>query len=441
MWRTYPKSKKMYEAAKKVFAMGVGSQVQSFARPHPLYIAKAKGSRIYDEDGNAYIDFLLNYGPNILGHSPAKLNRAIAAQLEKGCAFGEPHRLQVELAKSLTRIVPCYEVVNFNNTGTEAVQAALRLARGFTKKTKFIKFEGHYHGWLDNVFVSFHPDANEDMGTRARPKTIRHGYTWGQPKSILEDVIALPWNDLSIVEKTLKKQHREIAAILTEPIMSNCGVIMPRPGYLEGLRKLATSYDVLLIFDEVITGQRVHLGGAQKLLGVTPDISLGSKALGGGIGILAYGARREIMNVVSERKAVHAGTFNGNAIACTAALTVLEELGRNNAAAVKRINRLGDTLKEEIGKSAKKHGITVRIQGPGAAFCVSFKSGEIWDMRDAFRQENDLYFTFRRLLLDRGIHIFPTEKGLWYTSAAHTERDIETTARKVDQVFAIMKTM
>ena len=440
-WKTYPKSAKMYRDAKRVFAMGVGSQVQSFALPHPLYITRAKGSKVYDEDGNEFIDYLLNYGPNILGHAPAKLGRALKAQIDRGYGFGEPHHLQVELAKKLKKIVPCYDVVNFNNTGTEAVQAVLRLARGFTKKTKFIKFEGHYHGWLDSVFVSFHPDVNEDMGTRKNPKTIRHGYTWGQPASILDDVIALPWNDLAIVEKTLKKQHKQIAAILTEPIMSNCGVIMPRPGYLEGLRKLATKYGVLLIFDEVITGQRVHLGGAQKLLGVTPDISLGSKALGGGIGILAYGARKEIMDVVSERKAVHAGTFNGNPIGCTAALTVLDELSKNNAAAVRKINRLGDILKKEIGKSAKKHGITVRIQGPGAAFCVSFKEGEIWDMRDAFKQENDRYLVFRQLLLDRGIHIFPTEKGLWYTSAAHTERDIRKTAKKVDEVFAIMKTM
>ena len=440
MWKEYPTSHELYEEAKKVFAMGVGSQVQSFAQPHPLYMARGKGSRLYDEDGNEFIDYLLNYGPNILGHSPDVLNDAIKAQVDRGYAFGEPHRLQVALAEKLVEVVPCYEVVNFNNTGTEAVQAVLRLARGFTKKTKFIKFEGHYHGWLDNVFVSFHPDAGEDMGTRENPKTIRHGYTWGQPSSILEDVVALPWNDLAIVEKTLK-EDKDIAAILTEPIMSNCGVIMPKPGYLEGLRKLADQYGCVLIFDEVITGQRVALGGAQELSGVTPDISLGSKALGGGIGILAYGARKEIMDVVSERKAVHAGTFNGNAIACTAALTVLEELGKDNAAAVKKINRLGDTLKDEIGKSARKHGITVRIQGPGAAFCVSFKEGEIWDMRDAFQQENDRYFTFRRLLLDRGIHIFPTEKGLWYLSNAHTEKDIETTARVVDDVFATMKDM
>jgi glutamate-1-semialdehyde 2,1-aminomutase len=214
---------------------------------------------------------------------------------------------------------------------------------------------------------------------------------------------------------------------------------MPKAGYLEGLQRLCRQQGCLLIFDEVITGQRVALGGAQELFGITPDISLGSKALGGGYPALAYGARQEIMKIVADRQAVHAGTFNGNPIVMAAAHCVLNELARDGQAVLKRINALGRTLMSEIEKQARKHGITVRIQGPGALFCVSFRSGEIWNMRDAFAQPSDTYFTFRRLLLDRGIHIFPTEKGLWYLSAAHTEEDIAQTARIVDEVFRIMK--
>ncbi|MFH1905485.1 MAG: aspartate aminotransferase family protein [bacterium] len=438
-WKEYPKSRQMYEDAQKIFAMGVGSQVQSFARPHPLYMRHGSGSKLYDVDDKEYIDYLLNYGPLILGHCPKVLNDAIKTQLDKGTAFGEPHPLQIEVSKLLIEIIPSFEMVNFNNTGSEAVQAALRLARAYTGREKFIKFEGHYHGWMDNIFLSFHPDENEDFGTRENPKPVIHNYSKGVPKSVLDDVVILPWNNPEYVKKALEMHNGKIAAILTEPIMSNCGVIMPRPGYLEGLRKLATEYDVMLIFDETITGIRTALGGAQELLGVTPDISLGYKALGGGFPIFAYGASKEIMKPVSERLVVHAGTFNGNAIGCIAAKTVLNELKRDNCAIIRRINEMGRYMMAEITKLAKKHNQTVRIQGPGAVFCVSFHEQEIWDMRDAFRDTGEKYLMFRELLLDRGVHIFPTEKGLWYLSAAHTDEDVERTLRVVDDVFTVMK--
>jgi len=437
-FKEYPKSKAMYKDALNYFAMGVGSQVQSFARPHPLYMTHGSGSKLYDIDGNEYIDYLLNYGPLILGHSPKVLHDAIKLQLDKGTAFGEPHPLQVEVSKLLVDAVPSFEVVNFNNTGSEAVQAALRLARAYTGRTKFIKFEGHYHGWMDNVFFSFHPDKNEDFGTRENPKPVIHGYSKGIPRNVLDNAVVLPWNNLNYVRRALQEHKGEIAAIITEPIMSNCGVIMPRPGYLEGLRKLATEYEVLLIFDETITGLRTSLGGAQEIFGVIPDITLGFKALGGGFPIFVYGASREIMRPVSERLVVHAGTFNGNAIGCIAAKTVLNELKRDNCAIIRRINKMGKYMMVEIGKLAKKHNQTVRIQGPGAMFCVSFHDREIWDMRDAFVDTGDKYFIFRQLLLDRGVHIFPTEKGLWYLSAAHTDDDIEKTLQVVDEVFRIM---
>ena len=441
MWKEYPKSGKMYKEAQKIFAMGVGSQVQSFSRPHPLYMTRGKGSKLYDVDGNEFIDYLLNYGPNILGHAPAVLNAAIREQMAKGTGFGEPHPLQLEVSRLLIEAIPSFEVVNFNNTGSEAVQAVLRLARAVTGRTKFIKFEGHYHGWLDNVFFSFHPDKNEDFGTRENPKPVIHNYTKGQPRNVLDDVVILPWNHLDYVRKAFAAHKGEIAAILTEPIMSNCGVIMPRPGYLEGLRRLATQNGAMLIFDETITGLRVAYGGAQELLGVTPDITCGFKALGGGIPVFAYGASREIMQTVANRLVVHAGTFNANAVACAAAKAVLTELKRSRCAAIRKINATGKRLMKEIGRSARRHGQTVRIQGTGALFCVSFHDREIWDMRDAFIETGDRYLTFRRLLLDRGIHIFPTEKGLWYISTAHTDADVEKTLRVVDEAFALMKRM
>ena len=437
-WKKYPRSKNMYEEAKDVFAMGVGSQVQSFGRPHPLYMTHGSGSKVYDVDGNEYIDYLLNYGPLILGHCPKPLNDAIREQVQKGTAFGEPHPLQVEVSKMLIEAIPSFEMVNFNNTGSEAVQAALRLARAYTGRTKFIKFEGHYHGWMDNVFFSFHPDKGEDFGTRENPKPVIHSYSKGLPKNVLDNVVILPWNSLECVEKALQIHKGEIAAILTEPIMSNCGVIMPRPGYLEGLKKLAREFGVMLIFDETITGLRTALGGAEELLGVTPDISLGYKALGGGFPIFVYGASKEIMKVVSDRLVVHAGTFNANAIGCAAAKAVLNELKKDNCKDIRRINEMGKYMMKEIGRIARKHNQTVRIQGPGAVFCVSFHDKEIWDMRDAFIDTGDKYFIFRQLLLDRGIHIFPTEKGLWYLSSAHIDEDIEKTLGIIDEVFGVM---
>ncbi len=337
-WKEYPKSQAMYEDAKSVFAMGVGSQVQSFSRPHPLYMTHGRGSRLFDVDGNEFIDYLLNYGPVILGHTPKVLHDAVRDQLEKGSAFGEPHPLQVEVSRLLIDAVPSFEVVNFNNTGSEAVQAVLRLARAVTGRTKFIKFEGHYHGWMDNVFFSFHPDQGEDFGTRENPKPVIHNYSKGMAPNVLDNAVALPWNNLEYVRKAFQSHPKEIAAILTEPIMSNCGIIMPRPGYLEGLRQLATE----------------------------------------------YGASREIMQVVSRRQAVHAGTFNGNAIGCAAAKAVLTELKKDNCAILRRINEIGKHMMSEIGGMAKKHKISVRIQGPGSVFCVSFHDHEIWDMRDAF---------------------------------------------------------
>lgn len=441
MWKEYPKSENMYEEAQRIFAMGVGSQVQSFARPHPLYISHGNGSKIYDVDGNEFIDYLLNYGPLILGHCPKVLNETIKSQLEKGSGFGEPHSLQLDVARLLIEAVPCFEMVNFNNTGSEAVQAVLRLARAVTGRTKFIKFEGHYHGWMDNVFFSFHPDENEDFGTRENPNPVIHNYCKGQPANVLDNVVVLPWNNLEYVRRAFEIHKDEIAAIITEPIMSNCGVIMPRYGYLEGLRDLAAKYGAMLIFDETITGLRTALGGAQELLGVVPDITCGFKALGGGMPIFVYGASSQIMQVVSNRQVVHAGTFNGNAIGCAAAKAVLMELARDDCAVIRRINEIGKYMMTEIGKSAQKHGETVRIQGTGALFCVSFHDREIYDMRDAFGNDNERYLLFRQLLLDRGIHIFPTEKGLWYISSSHTDKDVEKTLRVIDDVFGVMKGM
>ena len=255
-------SKKLFERSCKSVAGGVHSNVQACAPPHPLYIERGKGSKIYDVDGNEYIDYLLAYGPVILGHSPDELNEAVKKQIDMGTQFGNPGLLDVIAAERIVDLVPCAESVRFNNTGTEAVQSALRLARAYTGKNKIIKFEGHYHGWLDDIYVSHLPDSVSMLGLRNRPWPALGSA--GQSPTAVSDLVILPWNDLELVEQALLDHRGEIAAILTEPIMSNCAVIPPKEGFLEGLRKLATKYGVLLIFDEVITGFRVAAGGVQE---------------------------------------------------------------------------------------------------------------------------------------------------------------------------------
>ena len=433
----FDKSKELFERAQGALAGGVGAQVRSFSLPTPIYFERGEGSKLYDVDGNEYIDYLLGYGPLILGHCPESVVEAVRAQLDSGTLFGSPHETIVELAEKLVEIVPCYELVRFSNTGSEAVQAVQRLARGFTGKPKILKFEGHYHGWYDNIYISHLPEALSMIGLENDPWPVLG--TPGQPQSVLQDIVVLGWNDLDIIEKTLRTRGHEIAAIITEPIMSNCGVIPPNAGYLEGLRELTQKYDVLLIFDEVITGFRPCLGGAQEYYGVTPDLAIFAKALGGGYPIISWGGRRDIMDFIAQRKVVHAGTFNANPLCATAALATVTELARDNGAVYARMTALTDSLKAGIAESAAAHGIPIRLQGIGPFFGLSFRDPDvpITNYREA-HGESPLYPQFRLALLERGVHIFPTEKGLWYLSAAHTENDISRTIAAIDEAFAAL---
>ncbi len=434
----FERSQELFERAQNSLAGGVGAQVRSFSLPTPIYFERGEGSKMYDVDGNEYIDYLLAYGPLILGHCPGPVVEAVRAQLDAATLFGAPHETAVQLAEKLVEIVPCYDLVRFNNSGSEAVQAIQRLARGFSGKPKIVKFEGHYHGWYDNIYISHLPEALSMIGLENAPWPVLG--TAGQPESVLQDIIVLGWNDLEIVEKTLKAHGHEIAAIITEPIMSNCGVIPPNDGYLEGLRRLTQEYDVLLIFDEVITGFRPALGGAQEYYGVTPDLAIFAKALGGGFPIISWGGRRDIMDFIAQRKVVHAGTFNANPLCAAAALATVTELAKDNGAVYERMTSLTTTLMAGIAQSAASHGIPVRLQGIGPFFGLSFRDPEvaITNFREAHGESPD-YPQFRLALLERGVHIFPTEKGLWYLSAAHTEQDIAQTLESVDDALKILR--
>ncbi|HYF01302.1 MAG TPA: aspartate aminotransferase family protein, partial [Planctomycetota bacterium] len=275
----HEKSKALYERSRRVIPGGVSSNIRARWKPFPLFYSHGRGSRIWDVDGHEYIDYVLGRGPLLLGHSPEPVIEAVKRQLDRGLMYAGQHELEIEVAEAVSRMVPCAERVRFSNSGSEAVHMALRLARAATGRVKHVRFEGHYHGWFDNVFYSYAPTL-EDAGPRESPRAVP--VSKGQPPSDAENVIVLPWNDLALVEKTFREHGPDIAALITEPVMCNSGGILPKPGYLEGLRRLCTRHGVVLIFDEVITGFRVSPGGAQTLFGVTPDLATFAKAVAGG---------------------------------------------------------------------------------------------------------------------------------------------------------------
>jgi glutamate-1-semialdehyde 2,1-aminomutase len=430
------RSRRMFDKSQNYLAGGVGAQVRSLVDPHPVFMDHGRGSRVYDVDGNEYVDFLLGYGPLILGHSPEPVVSAVTEQLNKGSTFGTPHELEIDLSRMITELMPSVELVRWNNSGSEAVQSVLRLARAHTGKNKVIKFEGHYHGWLDSVYVSHLPEALSMIGLENAPWKVLGSA--GQCESVLEDLIVLPWNDLDIVERTVKEHKHEIAAILTEPVMSNCGVIPPNPGYLEGLRRITQEHDILLIFDEVITGFRIDLHGAQGYFGVTPDLCTMAKALGGGYPISAFGGKREIMQLIADKKVVHAGTYNSNGLVCAAALATLRELTKDDGAIYDRMRILGKRLMEGLAEIAARNGVPLRIQGYGTFFGTVFIDRPITSFRESFFQDKGRYPRFRKELFARGVQIFPTDKGLWYLSAAHTDADIDHALETVEVVMPLL---
>jgi len=435
--RNLSKSKELFEEAKKYHAGGVDSTVISAFAPHPLFFERGQGSRFWDVDGNEYIDYVLGFGPLILGHCPRPVIEAVKAQLEEGSTFGAPYRKQLELAKLVTEIIPAIKLVRFNNSGSEAVHAVLRLARGYTGKQKIVKFEGHYHGWFDNVYISHTPDNLAALGPATSPNAVL--MTGGQVPSVLQDVIVLPWNNLEVVERTIRARRDEIAAIILEPIVANCGVIMPQQGYLEGLRRITAESGVLLIFDEVITGFRTALGGAQAYYDVIPDLSTFAKAAAGGYPISGFGGRREIMDLIATWKVAHAGTLNANGVVVSAALATIKELSRDNGAVYERMRRLGQRLIAGIGEIAERSGIPMVIQGPGTFFGAVFCDQPIVDYRSTFALNKQRAVRFAEELLMRGIYGFPRGRGLWYLSAAHTDADIDQTLQAVEDVMPLLK--
>lgn len=420
------------EKSRRYLAGGVSSGMRASAKPVPLFFSGATGSHLTDVDGNNFIDYTLAWGPLILGHAHPMITGAVKRQLDSLQLVGAQHELEISVSEKICRMVPCAELVTYNNSGSEAVQMAIRLARAFTGRYKIVRFEGHYHGWFDNMLIGYRPPTSECERTD-------HGYSQsGIAKGGHDEVCVLPWNDLDQVEATLRKLHEEIAAIITEPILCNCHCLMPSAGYLEGLKKLATHYGVVLIFDEVITGFRVAPGGAQDLFGVTPHLAIFGKAIANGFPLSVVAGQRHLMELIEQGRVVHAGTFNGNPISLAAADATLDILGGKGDAPLNDIKSKGEYLISEIKRVADKEGIPVLTNGVGAAFHVAFTTRtELLNYRDTLEIDPKACEQFVGAMLESGIYLLPD--GRWYISAAHTEEDIERTVTAIQQVFRTHK--
>jgi glutamate-1-semialdehyde 2,1-aminomutase len=421
-------SKQLFERAQQSMAGGVGSGVRLGEAGGPLFFEKGEGSRITDADGNTYIDYVLAQGPLLLGHNPPEVIAAAHAQLDRLLISAGQTEMEIELSERMKRVVPCCELVRYNNSGTEAVLMALRLARAYTGRQKFIKFEGHYHGWSDDVIISYWPTL-ADAGPREAPNTVPG--TGGMASSALNDVIVLPWNDLALVEQTLATRGSEIAALITEPIMFNTGGCMPRAGFLEGLRELCTKFGVVLIFDEVITGFRVALGGAQQYFGITPDLATFAKGIAAGFPLSAVAGRSEIMSQIASGKVLHGGTYNTHPIVMAAANATVAYLEREQKQLYSHLASMGERLSAGFREIGAHHHVPTLVTHVGPVVQLAFTRREaFYDYRDTLDRDNDLYRKFALALAERGVRV--TSRGTLYISAAHTEADIEDTLDRAE---------
>lgn len=433
----YLRSRDLYERSKKSLAGGVSSSIRAGDKPFPLFFDRGSGSRIVDADNNEYIDYVLGRGPLILGHSHTEVLKAVRQQLSRGQIFAGQHELEIRASETIQRIVPCAELVRYSNSGSEAVHAALRLARAFTGRQKVIKFEGHYHGWLDNILFSFDPSP-EAAGPPESPFTVPESS--GQPQCDKTNMIVLPWNNVEALEKTVAQLGSEIAAIIMEPVMCNSGVSMPQAGYLASVRGICDRHGIVLIFDEVITGFRLSLRGAQGYFGVTPDLAIFGKAMASGFPLGCLAGRRHVMQLIAEGKVVHSGTFNSNPVTMAAALKTLELLEKDEGAILKKLQNSGQHLIEGIRSAAKDRHIPLVVQGHGSIFFVGFQAEHngnqmvISDYRQTLATNQKLYERFVCAMLDKGVRLIPG--GKWFLSGAHTEEDIERTVRAVGCCFA-----
>jgi glutamate-1-semialdehyde 2,1-aminomutase len=430
--RSYAKSIALYERTRKSLAGGVSSNVRYAETPGPLFFERGEGARLYDVDGNPHIDYVLGNGPAILGHAPKPVIDAVAASLAQGQVYAAQHPRETELAERLCRLLPGIEVVRFATSGTEAVLMAFRLVRAFTGRTKILKFEGHYHGWSDQAYISAAPPLNE-AGPADSPMPVAGSP--GMPPSVLEDTVVAGWNDLDLLKQAFERHKGEIAGIIMEPVMVNGGPTEPRPGYLDGARDLCHANGALFICDEVITGFRAGLRGAQGRYGVTADLTIYAKAVAAGFPLAMVGGRRDVMNTLLDKGVMHGGTYNGNVQSMAAALAALDLLEADDGAIYRGLEARGTRLMQGLAALGRKHKVPMRVQGLPAIFQCFFTDGPPpGNYREAIACDRDKALAFHTALQHDGIRTKQNAK--FFLSTAHDDAIIDETLVAADRAMA-----
>ncbi|MBW2147959.1 MAG: glutamate-1-semialdehyde 2,1-aminomutase [Deltaproteobacteria bacterium] len=421
------KSRELFDRAQEVIPGGVNSPVRAFrsVEGEPLFIRNASGSRIFDEDGNEYIDFVSSWGPLILGHAHPRVVAAIASVLERGTSYGAPTALEVEMAERIVKAYPSIHKVRMTSSGTEAAMSAIRLARGYTGRHKIIKFDGCYHGHSDGLLVK----AGSGGMTFGTPDSA------GVPPDYARNTLNLPFNDLESVRETVRGNPGQVACVILEPVAGNMGVIPPAPGFLEGLREISREEGIVLIFDEVITGFRIALGGAQERYGVVPDMTCLGKIIGGGLPVGAFGGKKEIMACLSPEGPVYqAGTLSGNPVAMSAgnaALQALEEPG-----VYETLEEKSAFLARELEKAARDAGVPACFHRVGSMMSCFFTDQEVKDYTSARTCETKRFARFHREMLARGVYLAPSQFEAAFVSLAHSQEDLERTIKAAREAFS-----
>jgi len=420
------RSIKLFAEAQQLIPGGVNSPVRAFRSVggQPRFVKRAKGARLYDLDGNTYIDYVLSWGPMILGHAPTPVIAAIKKAAEQGTSYGAPTELEVDLARQIHEAFPSMEKIRLVSSGTEAVMSAIRVARGFTKRDSILKFEGCYHGHSDYLLAK----AGSGLATLGIPDSL------GVPADFAKHTLTAPYNDIRTVQQIVKERGKQLACIILEPIAGNMGVVPPSPDFLQAVRQLTIEHDILLIFDEVISGFRVSYGGAQELYGIKPDLTVLGKIIGGGLPVGAYGGRNEIMDLIAPTGPVYqAGTLSGNPLAVTAGLATLRQLRAKGI--YKKLEELSAALAKGVGEGAKKASIPLTQTRVGSMLTSFFTAGPVVDWNSAKLSDTKRYGMFFHKMLDQGVYLAPSQFEAAFLSTAHTHADVEKTIRAAHIAF------
>ena len=423
-------SRKLFLEAQEYIPGGVNSPVRAWRAVggHPLFIQRGRGCRVIDADGREYIDYVGSWGPLIVGHAHPQVVRALEETLKRGTSFGAPTAREIELAKIIVEAVPSIEKVRLTSSGTEATMTALRLARGYTGRAKIIKFAGCYHGHSDALLVR----AGSGALTFSTPDSA------GVPEAFVSQTLVAEYNNLASVEAYLKAEPAGVAAVIVEPIPGNMGLVLPQPGFLDGLRTLTRAYGVVLIFDEVISGFRVARGGAQETYGIDPDLTCLGKVMGGGLPLAAVGGRRAIMDLLSPLGPVYqAGTLSGNPLAVTAGIETLKLVG--SSAAYARLSELGSLMAERLREAIRDSGIVACVNQLGSMFTVFFGVDQVQDYASAARSDTRLFARYFQGMIDRGIYLPPSQFETAFISLVHSEAEVEETTAAARQVFSSLR--